>query len=61
MTEKYKYAHLRGDPDDPMKNFDKEARKAFHAQPDEKKSKSLAAPTFILYPFELKYNQEKSF
>lgn len=62
MTEKkYKYAHLRGDPDDPLKNFDKDARKAFHAQPEEKKAKSLAAPTFILYPFELKYNQDKSF
>jgi 3'-phosphoadenosine 5'-phosphosulfate sulfotransferase (PAPS reductase)/FAD synthetase len=62
MTEKkYKYSHLRGDPDDPLKNFDKEARKAFHAQPEEKKSKSLSAKTFILYPFELIYNQKKSF
>jgi 3'-phosphoadenosine 5'-phosphosulfate sulfotransferase (PAPS reductase)/FAD synthetase len=55
------YSYLRGDPDDPLKQFDKKAREEFHKQPEEKKTKSLAAKTFILYPFELKYNQEKSF
>ena len=61
MEKKYKWAHLRGDPDDPLKKFDKEARKKFNEQPEEKKAKSLAAKTFILYPFELKYNQDKPF
>lgn len=57
----YKYSHLRGDENDPLKKFDKEARKKFHEQPMEKKAKSLSAKTFILYPFELYYNQAKSF
>ena len=61
MEEKYRWAHLKGDPDDPLKKFDKEARKKFHEQPMEKKTKSLSAKTFILYPFELYYNQGKSF
>ena len=26
MEKDYKYAHLRGDPDDPLKKFDKKAR-----------------------------------
>jgi|21_taG_2_1085346.scaffolds.fasta_scaffold04284_5 3'-phosphoadenosine 5'-phosphosulfate sulfotransferase (PAPS reductase)/FAD synthetase len=61
MTEDYKYAHLRGDPDDPLKKFDKKAREEFNKQSLEKKAKSLASKTFILYPFELYYNQDKSF
>ena len=55
------YSYLKGDPDDPLKQFDKKAREEFHKQPEEKKAKSLKAKTFILYPFELKYNQDKSF
>ena len=61
MEKKYKWSHLSGDPNDPLKKFDKEARKKFNEQPEEKKAKSLAAKTFILYPFELIYNQKKSF
>ena len=61
MEKKSKWSHLSGDPNDPLKKFDKEARKKFHEQPEEKKAKSLSAKTFILYPFELIYNQQKSF
>ena len=57
----FKYSYLRGDENDPLKKFDKNARKKFHQQPMEKKAKSLSAKTFILYPFELIYNQKKSF
>lgn len=41
--------------------FDPKAREAFNAQPMEKKKKSLQAKSFILFPFELFYNQKKSF
>ena len=61
MEKKYKYSYLSGDPNDPLKKFDKEARKKFNEQPEEKKAKSLASKSFILYPFELYYNQGKSF
>lgn len=47
--------------DDTLRKFDSSIRKKFHQQPQEKKEKSLAAKTFILYPFELKMNQEKTF
>mgnify|MGYP003657376184 CR=1 FL=1 len=61
MKKDDKYSYLRGDPNDPLKKFDKEARKKFNQQSEEKKAKSLSAKTFILYPFELIYNQKKSF
>ena len=61
MKQKNDYSHLSSDPNDSYKMFDKEARKKFHELPAEKKEKSLSAKTFILYPFELNYNQSKSF
>ena len=61
MTEARNYDHLRGDPDDGFKLFDPVARQKFNEQPEEKKTKSLAAKTFILYPFEMYYNQAKTF
>ena len=50
MEKDYKYAYLRGDPDDPLKKFDKKAREEFNKLSLEKKAKSLASKTFILYP-----------
>ena len=47
--------------DDNMRLFDPVAREEFHKQSEEKKAKSLNAKTFILYPFELFYNQKKTF
>jgi len=47
--------------DDNMRLFDPVAREEFHKQSEEKKTKSLNAKTFILYPFELFYNQKKTF
>jgi 3'-phosphoadenosine 5'-phosphosulfate sulfotransferase (PAPS reductase)/FAD synthetase len=55
------WAHLKGDPDDGFVTIDPEIRKKFHAQSEEKKAKSLAAKTFILYPFEIIENQAKPF
>ena len=55
------WEHNRGDENDVYKKFDKDARIKFNALPTEKKTKSLNAKTFILYPFELKYNQNKTF
>ncbi len=46
---------------DKLRKFDKKIRKKFMAQPDSVKAKSLKAKTFILYPFELKENQNKTF
>lgn len=46
---------------DGLRKFDSKIRQKFHALAEEKKTKQLAAKTFILYPFELKENQEKSF
>jgi len=61
MSDENKWSHLKSDPNDGFKVFDKKAREKFHELPTEKKAKSLAAKTFILFPFELKYNQDKSF
>lgn len=47
--------------DENMRLFDPKAREAFHKQPMEKKEKSLKAKSFIIYPFELFYNQDKTF
>lgn len=58
MKERTNWDHLRGDANDPFKVIDPEIRKKFHAQPMEKKSKSLKAKTFLLYPFEM-YEQQK--
>ena len=46
---------------DNLRKFDKNIRDKFNNQPYDKKEKSLKAKTFILYPFELKLNQEKPF
>jgi 3'-phosphoadenosine 5'-phosphosulfate sulfotransferase (PAPS reductase)/FAD synthetase len=46
---------------DPLRKFDKNIRKKFMAQPEEDKANQLKAKTFILYPFELRLNQAKSF
>ena len=55
------WAHLKGNPDDGFVTIDPEIRKKFHALPEERKAKSLAAKTFILYPFEMQEQQAKSF
>jgi len=47
--------------DDNMRLYDPEAREKFNDLPEDKKAKSLSAKTFILYPFELFYNQKKTF
>ena len=44
-----------------MQLYDPKARELFNELPFEKRVKSLNAKTFILYPFELKYNQDKPF
>ena len=59
MTEN-KWKHLRGDTTDKFKRFDNIARKKFNELPKEKQKKQKTK-TFILYPFELKYNQDKTF
>ena len=46
---------------DTLRKFDKDIRDKFNNQSYDKKEKSLKAKTFILYPFELKLNQEKPF
>lgn len=53
--------NFSGKIDKDFRIFDPKARDAFHAQPMEKKEKSLKAKSFILYPFELIFNQKKSF
>ena len=47
--------------DENMRLWDKKARDKFNQLPEEDKEKSLKAKTFILYPFELFYNQKKTF
>ena len=47
--------------DGDMRMFDKKARDEFNKLSEEKKEKSLKAKSFILYPFELFYNQKKTF
>ena len=47
--------------DEDMRLFDKKAREEFNALPMEKKAKSLAAKTFILYPFEVHYKVAQPF
>lgn len=47
--------------DEDMRLFDKKAREEFNALPMEKKAKSLAAKTFILYPFEVHYKVAQAF
>jgi len=49
----YKWAHLSGDPNDGFTKIDPTIREKFMALPSELKAKSLAAKTFILYPFEM--------
>lgn len=46
---------------DKLRQFDKNAREGFNSLPNEKKEKSLNAKSFILYPFELFFNQSKTF
>ena len=48
------YSYLSGDPNDGFTKIDPTIREKFMALPDEVKSKSLAAKTFILYPFEVR-------
>jgi 3'-phosphoadenosine 5'-phosphosulfate sulfotransferase (PAPS reductase)/FAD synthetase len=62
MTEKpHKWAHLSGDPNDGFTKIDPTIRKKFEALPEEVKAKSKAAKTFIMYTFELREQQAKSF
>lgn len=46
--------------DDKLRKIHPDARKAFHELPIEKKQRSLDAKTFIIYPFEVNFNQAKS-
>jgi len=46
--------------DDKLRKIHPDARKAFHELPIEKKQRSLDAKTFIIYPFEVRFNQSKS-
>jgi 3'-phosphoadenosine 5'-phosphosulfate sulfotransferase (PAPS reductase)/FAD synthetase len=50
-----------GEVNEDFRLFDPVARTEFNKQPMEKKKKSLDAKSFILYPFELIFNQKKSF
>jgi 3'-phosphoadenosine 5'-phosphosulfate sulfotransferase (PAPS reductase)/FAD synthetase len=62
LTDKpYKWAHLSGDPNDGFTKIDPTIREKFNALPEELKAKSLAAKTFILYPFEMYEQQSKPF
>jgi len=57
----YKWAHLSGDPNDGFTKIDTIIREKFMALPEILKAKSLAAKTFILYPFEMYEQQAKPF
>ena len=61
MPKERDYSYLRGDTNDKFKRIDPDIREKFMALPDELKAKSLAAKTFILYPFEIKEQQSKTF
>ena len=47
--------------DGDMRMFDKKARDEYNKLSEKNKEKSLKAKSFILYPFELFYNQKKTF
>lgn len=55
------YSYLSGDPNDGFTKIDPTIREKFNKLPDEIKAKSLAAKTFILYPFEVHEQQAKPF
>ena len=55
------WAHLKGNPDDGFVTIDPKIREKLHALPEERKTKSLAAKTFILFPFEMQEQQRKPF
>ena len=61
MPKERDYSYLSGDPNDGFTKIDPTLREKFMALPDELKAKSLAAKTFILYPFELHEQQDKPF
>jgi len=62
MTDKKKdYSYMKADENDGFVTIDPEIRKKFHAQPMEKKEKSLKATTFTIFPFEVFEQQEKPF
>lgn len=52
---------MRGDPNDGLTKIDPMIREKFNALPAEEKEKSLAAPTHIMYAFELNEQQRKAF
>ena len=47
--------------DQDLRHLHEDARVAFNALPEEKKEKSLKAKSFIIYPFEVRFNQSKTF
>ena len=61
MNKPYKWAHLSGDPNDGFTKIDPTIREKFNQLPEEIKAKSKAAKTFIMYTFELREQQAKSF
>jgi 3'-phosphoadenosine 5'-phosphosulfate sulfotransferase (PAPS reductase)/FAD synthetase len=61
MNKEKDYSYLSGDPDDGFTKIDPTIREKFNNLPDDVKAKSLAAKTFILYPFEMYEQMKKPF